>query len=97
MELTFGFQTSIWDNAVRKSNHYKDLCNQLKIHYNYVRLINLSIGAIDIIGESRRCFYDLLMNYLKPDETHKNFIVIKMISYCIRKRYYLLLIIIIII
>ena len=50
VELNAGFETRVWDNAVRKSNHYKDLCNQLKNHYSYVKFINLSMGAIGVVG-----------------------------------------------
>ena len=89
VELTVGFETRIRDNAVRKSNHYKDLCNQLKNHYSYVKFINLSMGGIGVVGKSSRCFYDLLMNDLKLDETHNNFLVRKIISCCIRTTYYL--------
>ena len=89
VELTVGFETRIRDNAVRKSNHYKDLCNQLKNHYSYVKFINLSMRAIGVLGKSSRCFYKLLMNDLKLDETHNNFLVRKIISCCIRTTYYL--------
>ena len=88
VELTVGFETRIRDNAVQKLSHYKDSGNHLKNHYNYVKFINLSIGAIGVVGMSSRCFYDLLMNGLKPDETHKNFLVRKIISCCIRTAYY---------
>ena len=89
VELTVGFETRIRDNAVRKPNHYKDLCNQLKNHYSYVKFINLSMGGIGVVGKSSRCFYDLLMNDLKLDETHNNFLVRKIISCCVLTTYYL--------
>ena len=89
VELTVGFENRIQDNAVRKANHYKNLCNQLKNRYSYVKFINLSMGAIGVVGKSSRCFYDLLMNHLKLDETHNNFLVRKIISCCIRTTYYL--------
>ena len=45
------------------------------------------MGAIGVVGKSSRCFYDILMNDLKLDETHYKFLVSKIIWCCIRTTY----------
>ena len=91
VELTVGFETRIRDNSVCESSHHKALCNQWKNRYVNVKFINLSMGAIGVIGNSSHCFYDLSTDFkdLKLDETHKNFLVREIISSCIRTTYYL--------
>ena len=50
IELTVGFETNITKNCIRKTERYRELCNALKQRYNTVEYLNLSMGAIGVIG-----------------------------------------------
>ena len=64
VELTIGFETRIKDNAIRKHNHYNDLCSELRNQYNRVKFINLPVGALGVLGKSSRSFRDFISNDL---------------------------------
>jgi hypothetical protein len=44
------------DNAVRKHNHYSGLCSEIRIQYNRVKFVVMSVGALGILGKSSRSF-----------------------------------------
>ena len=50
IELTVGFETNITKNCIRKTTRYRELCNALKKRYNTIEYLNLSMGAIGVIG-----------------------------------------------
>ena len=86
LELTVGFETNIQKNTERKGNHYKDLITRLSTTYQ-VRFINLSMGAIGVIGKDsnlKKIFME--MGLLKEEATY---IAKKIINVCIRCSYYL--------
>ena len=53
LKLTAGYETNIKKNSIRKHNHYKQLINELGREYS-IRFINLSMGAIGVIGEDSK-------------------------------------------
>ena len=67
LELTVGFETRIKDNAVREHNHYSGLCSELRNQYNRVKFVNISVGALGIVGKSSRSFIDFISNDLLLD------------------------------
>ena len=86
LELTVGFETNIQKNTERKGNHYKDLITRLNTTYQ-VRFVNLSMGAIGVIGKDsnlKKIFME--MGLVKEEATY---IAKKIINICIRASYYL--------
>ena len=86
LELTVGFETNIQKNTERKGNHYKDLITRLNTTYQ-VRFVNLSMGAIGVIGKDsnlKKIFME--MGLVKEEATY---IAKKIINICIRTSYYL--------
>ena len=53
LELTVGFETNIEKNSNRKNDSYKNKISELSSMYN-IKFINLSMGAIGIIGKSAK-------------------------------------------
>ena len=47
-------------NAGRKSKHYENLCKELSQSFESVIYVNLSMGALGLIGKDSSNFYDLL-------------------------------------
>jgi hypothetical protein len=89
LELTVGFETRIKDNAVRKHNHYSDLCSELRNQYNRVKFVNISVGALGILGKSSRSFMDFISNDLLLDNQKTNHLFAKIGTCCIRSTYYI--------
>ena len=89
VELTVGFQTNIAKNCKRKEIRYKDLCSSLKQRFGNVKYFNLSMGAIGIIGKECKDFYGFLDEEMELELPQMNYLVKKLIDYCIRSTYYL--------
>ena len=89
LELTVGFETRIKDNAVRKHNHYSGLCSELRNQYNRVKFVNISVGALGIVGKSSRSFIDFISNDLLLDNQKTNYLIAKIGACCIRSTYYI--------
>ena len=89
LELTVGFETRIKDNTVRKHNHYSGLCSELRNQYNRVKFVNISVGALGIVGKSSRSFIDFISNDLLLDNQKINYLIAKIGACCIRSTYYI--------
>ena len=87
IELTVGFETRIKDNAHRKKEKYLNLCGRLT-RDREVTFINLTMGAIGIIGKDGKGLYKMLKN-LELSSQEISFITNKITGHCIRSTYYL--------
>ena len=58
IELALGFETRISINAERKLKHYENLCKKLSQGFESVIYINLSVGALELIGKDTKNFYN---------------------------------------
>ena len=87
IELTVGFETRIKDNAHRKKEKYLNLCRRLTMDRE-VTFINLTMGAIGIIGKDGKGLYKMLKN-LELSSQEISFITNKITGHCIRSTYYL--------
>ena len=52
LELTLGFEANIQNNTDRKAAKYSSLINNLSLSYSKVVFVNLSMGAIGVMGSS---------------------------------------------
>ena len=86
LELTVGFETNIKKNFDRKAKRYQQLLAELSNKYK-VYYVNLSLGAIGIIGKD-----SLIMTAMGNFDLSKetlNFIVNRTINVCLRTTYYI--------
>ena len=86
LELTVGFETNIKKNFDRKAKRYQQLLAELSNKYK-VNYVNLSLGAIGIIGKD-----SLIMTAMGNFDLSKetlNIIVNRTISVCMRTGYYI--------
>ena len=60
LELTVGFETNIFINSKRKSTKYNAHIKDLKSQFSAVHFINLSMGALGILGTSFLTFPTML-------------------------------------
>ena len=60
LELTVGFGTNIFINSSRKSDKYNSLIKELNSKFSTVHFINLSMGALGILGTSSLTFPTML-------------------------------------
>jgi len=60
LELTLGFETNIQANSVRKATKYTSLLQDFSSSYNKVIFINVSMGALGVMGSSCDSFLTLL-------------------------------------
>ena len=60
LELTVGFETNIQNNSDRKNAKYSSLINDLSPSYSKVVFVNLSMGAIGVMGSSCNSLLSLL-------------------------------------
>ena len=82
-ELTIGFETNVSTNSERKKNNYSQLLEDLKSRYKKVKFINLSMGAIDIYGDT--CFnLKSVLKHLGLNENEVNYLLRKLCNICIR-------------
>ena len=89
VELTVGFETNIAKNCQREAICYKDLCSSLKQRFGNVKYLNLSMGAIGMIGNECEDFSGFLDEHMELESPQMNYLVKKLISCCIRSTYYL--------
>ena len=90
VELIVGFETNIAKNCKRKAIRYEDLCSSLKQRFGHVKYINLSMGAIGMIGKECKDFYGFLHmdEDMELESPQMNYLVKKLIGCCIRSIYY---------
>lgn len=93
LELTVGFETNISKNAERKEQKYADLIENLRgsrgqNKYNNVHFINLSLGALGIIGKESQNLKTMLQE-IGLSKSAEDYIVKKLINVCIRCTYFL--------
>ena len=81
------FETNIAKNCKREEIHYKDLCSSLKQRFGNVKYLNLSMGAIGMIGKECKDFYVFLDEDMELELPQMNYLVKKLISCCIRSTY----------
>ena len=88
LELTVGFEPNIEKNAKRKNDKYKELLKSMEKDYTSVTFINLSMGALGIIGKDSINLHKLLKaTYM--DKSSIAYCIKKLSACCIRCTYYL--------
>ena len=87
LELTVGYETNIEKNSIRKNESYKELITELSSSYR-VKYINLSMGAIGIVGESAKNMKSVFLE-IGLNEMNFNYCINRIINVCIRTTYYL--------
>ena len=86
VELTVGFETNILKNYERKKR-YDSLIADLKNTYRKVTYVNLSMGAIGVVGRDSNIL-DLL-RYFKLSNADISYHVGKIMNICVRSTYYI--------
>ena len=88
LEVTVGFESNIQINSDRKATKYLPLIADLQNSYSTVKLINLSMSALEILGTSSESFPSMLRD-LNFDDTTKHKILSKTINIAVRCTYYI--------
>ena len=88
LELTLGFETNIQNNSDRKAAKYSSLINDLCLSYSKVVFVNLSMGAIGVMGSSCNSLLSLLPE-LHFDKKITKRIIMKAMNISIRSSYYI--------
>ena len=88
LELTLGFETNIQANIVRKANKYTPLHEDLSSSYNKLIFINVSMGALGVMGASCDSFLSLLQD-LSFDKVTQRRIIMKTSNIASRSKYYI--------
>ena len=88
LELPIGFEANIQVNSIRKTNKYATLIKNLSSTYSKVSFINLSMGALGIMGSSCDSFLSFLED-LNFEKLVRNRIVMNAVSIAIRSSYYI--------
>ena len=86
LELTVGFETNIDLNTKRKAKKYKEMLKSLENDFEKVNFVNLSMGALCIVGA-----YSCVTNMLKAlgfQQREIAYLIKKIMCCCIRGRYY---------
>ena len=60
LKLTLGFETNKQNNCDHKAAKYSSLINDLSLSYSKVVFVNLSMGAIGVMGSSCNSLLSLL-------------------------------------
>ena len=87
LELTVGFETNIERNTERKRAGYDELISRLKTQYQQVKFVNLSMGAIGVIGKG--CNLQKEFKEMGLDDKESIYLTRRIINVCIRTTYYL--------
>ena len=87
-EHTVGFETNIQSNSDRKAAKYSSLINDLSLSYSKVVFVNLSMGAIGVMGSSCNSLLSLL-HELQFDKKITIRIIMKAMNISIRPSYYM--------
>jgi len=88
LELTLGFEPNIQNNSDRKAAKYSSLINDLSLSYSKVVFVNLSMGAIGVMGSSCNSLLSLL-HELHFDKKITKRIIMKAMNISIRSSYYI--------
>ena len=88
LELTLGFETNIQANSVKKATKYTPVLQDVSSSYNKVMFINVSMGALGVMGSSCDSFLTLLKD-LNFDKVTQRRIILKTINIAIRSAYYI--------
>ena len=88
LELTLSFETNIQLNSIRKGNKYNRLIKDMSSTQNIVTFINLSMGALGVVGSSCDSFL-LLLQDLSFDKLNQKRIIMKTIKIAIRISYFI--------
>ena len=88
LELTVGYETNIEKNSTRKNESYTNLRQELSNTYNNIKFVNLSMGAIGVIGKSAK---NMKAVFIEAGLSEKdfNYCMNKIVNICIRTTYYL--------
>ena len=82
------FETNIEKNGQRKREKYTDLMDTMRQEYEEVIFVNLTMGALGIIGRDSSELY-LALSKLSLDAKSIDFLVKRIINVCIRSTYYI--------
>ena len=88
IELTVGFETNLERNAERKEIKYRPLLKQFENKYRKTKFINLSTSSLGMFGQASESFFDMCKE-LGIEQSHLNYIAIKMTTIIIRTTYYI--------
>ena len=88
VKLTVGFETNIERNGRMKREKYTDLMGTMRQEYEEVIFVNLTMGALGIIGRDSSELYSALL-ILSLDSMSIDFLVKRVINVCIRSTYYI--------
>ena len=88
LELTVGFEPYIQKNAARTYEKYETVLEELKLLYNGVTFINLSMGACGVIGASAVDFPSMLTK-LGCEKKQLDYLMAKLCNICLRCTYYI--------
>ena len=88
LELTVGFESNLYNNAVRKKEKYLNLIKEMRRNYRYVRFVNLSMSSLGVFSDDCSTFLDM-MNDIGIDKKQQRYIIKKMINIAIRATYYI--------
>ena len=86
IKLTVGFETNIDLNTKRKANKYKEMLKSLENKFEKVNFVNLSIGALGIVG-----VHSNITNMLKAlgfQHQDIEYFIKEIMCCCIRGTYY---------
>ena len=67
-----GFETNIDNNASRKYEKYRNLIQELSSNYHEVKLINISISLLGIVGNS----FDAYIQMYKDIDCEESILII---------------------
>lgn len=88
LEVTTGFEANIANNEIRKKEKYGNLLNELKINYDQVFFVNLSMGTLGIMGKESENLENLLIDF-GLSEQEERYLRKKLSNICIRATYYI--------
>ena len=87
-ELSVGFETNIEKNSINKANRYENLLETLKLSFEKVTYVNLSMGALGTYGKSCHNLKKILQN-LGQSANEIEYNLYKLTNVCIRTSYFL--------
>ena len=88
IELTVGFETNLERNAERKEIKYRPLLKQFENKHRKTKFINLSTSSLGMFGQASESFFNMCKE-LGIEQSHLNYIAIKMTTIIIRTTYYI--------
>ena len=88
LQLTFGFESNLNNNAVCKKEKDLNLINEMSRNYRCVRFTNFSMSSLGVFSDQCSTFLDM-MNDIGIDKKQQHYIIKKMINIAIRATYYI--------